>query len=376
MRFRLPAFAIHLVLICLFGTTVSRAALPAGQNNEHQQCSPLLTKQLARDVGNNPYKLGAVLYGALPGMQSSANPAKDRISLPLADALAAELNAQTAAQPWHREIPNLYQKIRSYPAAVFEVLNDIASEQGGDSRLWESLIQNFRMQQWPKALPKFKADRVANATDPIVKAIGLERLSRAAEEIKIGLGFLSLTGESGFPAVSAKLKAQFISQIVVGRFGTAPWNAAGQLAFDAIPSHERTEVMASLAQPSAMDHGFVATFDPVSGEWGMRQPDTGLIWFNAQLPDLDWRTAVEFCKKKNQILPDRLQWVEAEVHGIREVFPEMRTRTNFFKQFWTATLNGSSSAYVFNGYHGGVGAYYGLGHRAPHRYVRCVSAAH
>lgn len=351
-------------------------------------CATLLAKQsakLATKVSGNTYELGRVLYGALQNVQVGQKLTLDgtvqliapEISLELGDALATSLISQSSLPQssrvqlaWQRGIPNLYQELRGYPSEAFEIMNDAAEEQGLDHGLWESVIQNLELSQWPS---------VAKTADP-AKYLAATDSNRAllvgtAKDIRQGLGFLSLSKNQIPSAIDARLKAQYISQVVVGRFGTRAWNAAGKLVMRAIPSNEHVEVLRALKQPPAEDHGFFATYDNASGEWGMQDPQTRLIWFNATATLLDWEEAEAYCRHKKQFLPSWNQWEEV-AHVIHQVFPEIRILVDGNeKWFWSSTPDGFNHVHAFNGREGAV---YGAFRRKEINetvFARCVSAA-
>lgn len=356
-RFSYRAKAPVLALI-LSGLLASR--MGGASDRTSSADSTVICTQMLMSLASEPLKLGSTLFGTLPEVElnSILTPPTRRPTVELANGLIDLVAAEASKTVWHREIPSLYQSIRSFPGLA---LSDLVEERGLDQGLWESVVQNFEIQNHP---------------------FDHERAKRATQWIKQGLGYLNFTGSGRLAGASPRLKAQFISQIVIGRFGTAPWNAAGKWVDQALPVAEREEVFKFLKESPAAEHGFFPAFDTLSGEWGMEDLETGLIWFNATRSQVSWEEAIAYCKSKNQSLPSREQWQMAENHRIREVFPEMRTRTagGLGHRFLSSTPAGVGLAYVFQGSYGNAGS---LHYRDNSDYnvfsddnvfARCVSA--
>lgn len=123
---------------------------------------------------------------------------------------------------------------------------------------------------------------------------------------------------------------------------------------------------------------FVDALDPISRKMGKKDLATGRIWFANESPQLNYMEAQRNCASKLQDLPSRDQWKEAEEHGIRAAFPEMKgvVRRNGKDEtywFWSSTSYGFRSAFAFSG---SSGTPDGLGHqdtRDDFLFTRCVS---
>lgn len=343
---RTTALLLPLILSGLLATRVGIAAGRTGSAGSTVDCAQLLTA-----VGNDPLRLGTTLFSSLPGaeLNSVLTPPTQRLTLELANELAQAVVEQAA---WHKDIPKLFQSMLSNFAPV---LGDLAEERGLDQGLLEIVVQNFKTQD---------------------QRYDQERVTRTAQWIRQGLGFLNFAGSDNTRGASPRLKAQFISQIVIGRFGTEPWNAAGKLVDQALPVAQRDEVLKLLKEAPAAESGFFPAFDTLSGEWGMQELETGLIWFNATRSQVSLEEAIAYCKSKNQSLPSREQWQTAEINGIRNVFPEMRTLTGRSpRRFRSSTPFASIYVYHLNGINGVVGVNDLGQNRYNGVFARCVSVA-
>lgn len=94
---------------------------------------------------------------------------------------------------------------------------------------------------------------------------------------------------------------------------------------------------------------------------------TGLLWYKIESHDYTYNYAMKQFNSETKRLPTKLEWEEAEKHGIREIY-------NDLKWFWSSSVHPgySYSDYVFDGRVGDIVTIFS---RLRLLYsVRCVAA--